>query len=221
MIYLNALAILFWQADATASATDVHWIMIFVGIMAACVLLVVIGLVVALVVVMKLVKRVEEKADSVIARAMPIVDKTKQVVEDLTPKIRSISENATQMSYTVRTKVEEYGVTAGEWNQTIKEWNRTAQDANLKARAHVAHVDRMMDSTLTQTEHLKQAVVHGVTVPVRQAAGVVAGLKAGIEKLVENFTPKKRGTASSAYRESTFTTGSGVRPIRERDDVAM
>lgn len=173
-------ALAFGQSDSGVTAHDGHWIMIFAGVMALASAMQIVVFIAAAVTASKIIKDVREVTTRVESSVMPLVKKTSDLVETLAPKVRTITENVTEISYTVRTKVDELSATVAELNQTVK-------DANLKTRAQVNHVDRMVGATLASTEEIAQTVVHGVRVPIRQVAGMLAGVRAGLERLMHNF----------------------------------
>jgi len=113
-------------------------------------------------------------------------------LEDLGPKVRSISTNVEQISYTVREKCDELG-------QTLSELNRTVADVNLKTRVHVAKVDELVTDALVTTEQVQKTVQEGIKMPVRQIAGVVAGVKAAIDTLVARSPFGKKKGYESPY----------------------
>jgi uncharacterized protein YoxC len=139
----------------------------------------------------KMMQEFKGLAHDLHGKATPIMQKTSAVIDDLGPKIRTVSENMTQISYTVREKVDEVG-------ETVSQVNRTVQETNLRTRGQVDHVDRMVSEVLTTTEDIAHTVSHGIRVPVKQVAGMIAGLRVAIETLVKNFTPKNGGGPGSA-----------------------
>jgi methyl-accepting chemotaxis protein len=100
------------------------------------------------------------------------------MLHELSPKVRSLTENAEQISYAVRTKVDELGVTVSELNETVRE-------INGRTRVQVVRVDGIVTDALVATEEISQTVQNGIRGPVRQIAGVIAGLRAGLETLIE------------------------------------
>ncbi len=78
---------------------------------------------------------------------------------------------------TVRVKVEELGVTVSELNETMRE-------INGRTRVQVRRVDGIVSDALQATEEISQTVQHGIKGPVKQIAGVIAGVRAAIETLV-------------------------------------
>ncbi len=115
----------------------------------------------------------------------PLLQKTNQLVQELGPKIHHLTENAEQISYTVRAKVDELAVTVGQLNETV-------QEVNGRTRRQVAHVDHIVSDALGAAEHVSQTVQEGIRGPLKQVVGLVAGVKAGLEKLVER-SPFTRG----------------------------
>jgi methyl-accepting chemotaxis protein len=145
-----------------------------------------IGVVISAVFAAKLLHRVNGIADVVEKRTGPMLDKTNQILNDLAPKVQSFTENAEQISYTVRTKVDELGVTVSELNETVRE-------INGRTRVQVSRVDDIVTDALVATEEISHTVQQGIKAPVRQIAGIIAGLRAGIETLIERspFKGKK------------------------------
>jgi methyl-accepting chemotaxis protein len=165
--------------------SDNHLAMIFVGIIAAALVVQAIGVVIAASFAAKLLYRVDGIANEIHDRTLPLIDKTNAIVQDLAPKIQGFTENAEQISYTVRAKVDELAV-------TVSELNATVQGINGRARMQVTRVDGIVTNALVATEEIAESVQQSIKVPVRQIAGVIAGLKAGLETLIER-SPFGRG----------------------------
>jgi uncharacterized protein YoxC len=116
-------------------------------------------------------------ANIVEQRTGPILDRTNELLRDLSPKIHTVSTNVEQISYTVRAKVGELGATVSQLNETV-------QEINGRTRAQVSRVDGIVTNALVATEEISHTVQQGIKAPVRQIAGVIAGLKAGLETLI-------------------------------------
>jgi methyl-accepting chemotaxis protein len=181
---LHSLSMVLWQsADAPAPQSERHYLIFFIGVVAFSLLVNALVTMGATIATMKTLKEVKELAHDVHSKLLPIMQKTTDVVDDLAPKIRTISENATQISYTVREKVDLVG-------ETVTQVNRTVNEANQRTRGQVDHVDRMVTEALVATEEITHTVAHGIRIPIKQVAGMIAGLRVGIDTLVKNFTPK-------------------------------
>ena len=139
---------------------------------------------------MAVVNEVKGKAMPLIASAQDLVNslspkikdvvndvspKIKDVVNDVSPKIKKISGDLVDISAMAKAKVAEIDTTVSELNG--------------KTRAQVNRLDGMVTTTLNATSDLASAVHHGITVPVREVAGVVAGVKAAMDVLVGRVKP--------------------------------
>jgi len=177
MSVANSVAMVLLQAE---SHRDVHWASIFVGIIALALVVQALGVVAVAVYAFRFLKRLEKLGDSFDQKTTPILEKTNLMLEDLSPKVRSISENMEQLSYTAREKVDELGV-------TLTQVNRTVEEINLRTRVQIARADAIVSDAMEATEDISQTVQEGIRMPLRQVMGLVAGVKAGIETLVSRF----------------------------------
>jgi methyl-accepting chemotaxis protein len=180
---LGCLALALLQDDG-ALLRNVHWLTIFVGIIAAAVAIGFLGMCVAGIKLLQLMRKGQALAERLEGKVTPMVDKTRALVEELGPKVRTIATNVEQISYTVRSKVDEFGATADEINRTVK-------DANKRTHAQVSRVDGMVSEALTSAQNVSRTV--------QQIAGIVAGVKKGVETLVER-SPFKRHVPAAEER---------------------
>ncbi len=192
---LGCLALALLQDDVVLDH-NVHLMTIFLGIVALAVVIGFLGMCVAGIKLLQLVRKVEEMAERVEGKLSPMIDKTHSLVEDLGPKIRTITTNAEQISYTVRSKVDEFGATADEINRTVK-------DANKRTQAQVSRVDGMVSEALHTAQHVSRTVQEGVRRPVQQIAGIVAGLKKGVETWVDRSPFKRHVPTEEEYGYET------------------
>ncbi len=194
---VSCLALAFLQEDAGALQHDVHLMMIFMGIIAVAVILGFLGVGVAGLMGLKLFTKLEEMAERAEGKVSPVLEKTHALVEELTPKMRTITTNVEQISYTVRTKIDEYSATADEINRTVK-------DANARTKEKVARVDGMVNEALNTAHHVSRTVQDSVRKPVQQVAGIIAAIKRGAETLVDR-SPFKRHAQSTVVVEEFRT----------------
>ncbi len=99
----------------------------------------------------------------------PIVANVRGIVEDLTPKVKTISTNAVDVSHTVRDEAKKVGHTVNE----------------VMSRTHhqAARVDDIVTDTLDGIGNATSAVQHGLSLPIRQISSIIYGIKVGVEKL--------------------------------------
>ena len=188
---LGCLALALLQDDG-GLAHNVHLMTIFLGIVAAAVVIGFLAMAVAGIQLLRLMRKAEELAERLEGKVSPMVDKTHALVEELGPKVRTITTNAEQISYTVRTKVDEFSATADELNRTVK-------DANKRTQEKVARVDGIVNEALHTAQNVSRTVQENVRRPVQQIAGIIAGLKKGIETWVDR-SPFRRQAAEEEYR---------------------
>jgi uncharacterized protein YoxC len=184
MPVLNGAAV-FLQQDAGMSRHDIHLAMIFLAIIALALVVQAIGVMVSSAFGAKLLHRVNSIADIVETKTGPILDRTNVILQDLAPKVKSVSENADHISTTVRVKVEELGATMSELNDTMRE-------INGRTRAQVRRADGIVTDALQATEEISHTVQNGIKGPVKQIAGIIAGVRAAVETLVAR-SPFGRG----------------------------
>lgn len=163
------LAGLWLQGDLNSTAGS-RWLLVFVGLVA-------VGMVVQAIVVAgmavgaaKTRKRVMEMAEELRSKVIPLIDRSHELVHEIAPKVKVITDNLEHTSHLVRTKADEFQVTA-----TV---------ANAKTRAQVERVDGMVTSVLDATTDAATMLSNAVRVPARELSGLVNGLKAGIDVLL-------------------------------------
>jgi methyl-accepting chemotaxis protein len=185
--------LMMFQANVTGlSAGDVHLMMIFMGIIALALALQGVAVLVGVGFAAKMLKKIEGLSDHFEQKTTPILVKSNALLEDLGPKIRAISTNVEEISYSVREKVDEVGEAVSEVKRTVEDINRTVQDANVRTRVQVARADDMVTEAMTTAHEVSMVVQDGIRTPVRQIAGIIAGVKAGLETLLAR-SPFGRG----------------------------
>jgi hypothetical protein len=192
MILLNSLAISFFQdaastaaSAATSTAHDMHLMRIYVLLIALALLAQACGILLVAVYAAKFLSILHSISCNVEEKALPLIARTSDLVRDLSPRITAIGTNVEQVSYTVRAKIDELG-------QTVSQLNETIADANGRTRFQVARVDGMISEALDTTEDVSRTVQRGIRIPVREIAGIIAGIKVAIETLIERSPFKKR-----------------------------
>jgi hypothetical protein len=152
------------------SGENTKLLMIFVGIVALSMLSQAIVVIFMAVGAKRAQQRVVVIAEEIRSRAMPILDKSEDLLEDAVPKIKAITENLLQTSHIVRAKAQEF--------------DGTLSDANMRTRAQVARLDGMVSTALTATGTLAAMIHQGIKTPVVEVIGLVNGVKAGIDVLM-------------------------------------
>jgi methyl-accepting chemotaxis protein len=114
-------------------------------------------------------KKLLSLADDVRLHALPVIISSNHVVQDLTPRLKVISENLEKISDMARAKSEKV--------------SGLVDDVTNRAQVQADRVDGMVKGTLDQVTHAVQAIESGVQKPLRQVNGILNGLRAGIDEL--------------------------------------
>ena len=184
-----------WQTDSINSGNS-KLLMLFVAVAAFALLAQAVIFGFMAFGALKAQKRIAGLVGELHAVAMPVLKKSHVLLEEVGPKVSEITENVKQISTIVREKVEEFEPTISAANVTLREANLTAQDANLKARGQMARVDGMITQGLNAVGELAGTLQHGIGVPLREAAAVISGVKAGLDTLLGRMKMLSAGIAS-------------------------
>jgi hypothetical protein len=114
-------------------------------------------------------KKVMVLVDDLRLHGLPAIIASRELIQDLTPKLKTITENLTVVSTTLRTGTEKVG--------------GLVEDVTDRAQVQTVRVDGMVKATLDGLTSAVQAIEHGVAVPVRQVNGILNGLRAGVDVL--------------------------------------
>jgi hypothetical protein len=126
------------------------------------------GILVALfVVVMKTTGRVEALATEVKTKALPTMETAQAMLVELRPRVNDIVANVDQSARMARAQMERL--------------DATVSDVVDRARLQVIRADELVNRTLDRVEETSDMVHRTVVSPIRQVAGVMQGLSAGLE----------------------------------------
>ena len=119
--------------------------------------------------VRRLTNRVHAITDQLQPHLLPTVATARNLVEDVSPKLKVATTNILEASHTLRRQADH--VTA------------TLDDLLAKTEAQANRVDEIVTASIDSASHATQAVQHAFSVPVRQASALFAGLKAAFDVL--------------------------------------
>jgi len=178
----NVLMMAMWQ-DSISSGNS-RLLVVFIGLVAVAMIIQAIVVVVAAISAMKMQKKVSAIADELSSVGLPflreangMIVKTRALLDEMTPALRSISEN-------VAVATENLALASGVVKAKAQEFDATMADVNQRARSQVRRVDGMVTAALTATTEIAASLRHAIQVPVREVAGVLSGLKAGLDSLL-------------------------------------
>src|SRR5271163_4447383 len=100
---------------------------------------------------MKLQGKLEKILTHVTEHALPLIERSKVMLEDLSPKIQTISENLAEISEMLKEETHNVKVSVDEVLE--------------KTRAQTARVDEMVSGTLDGISHASATIQDGIEVP--------------------------------------------------------
>ena len=126
----------------------------------------------------------------------PLVSTSRNLVEDLSPKIKHITTNLVGASDTLRKQAENVGT--------------VVNDVTARSQKQTARVDSMISGALDSIGSASAAVERGISSPLRKVNGMLAGLRAGVETLRTNqpapAVRRKTPPAAPAYSAPVYTS---------------
>ena len=117
----------------------------------------------------KLQGKLEKILTHVTEHALPLIESSKVMLQDLSPKVTAISANLVEVSDMLKHET-----------ATIKV---SVDEVLEKTRAQTARVDEMVSGTLDGISQASATIQQGVEVPLRHIHGVFNGVKAAFETL--------------------------------------
>jgi hypothetical protein len=145
-----------------------RWVVAAAVILACAAFLVQAGVAVAL---YRIAKQTQGKIVPLADRAEPILDAARGILDENRPRILEISGEAVAVAKTAR--------------QQAEQWSVVLDDAAGRARVRIAQIDETVDETVQHVEDVSGAVKGAVLRPVREANGLLAGLKAAVATYVQ------------------------------------
>jgi methyl-accepting chemotaxis protein len=129
--------------------------------------------------------RMEALAVEVKTKALPTLETAQAMLAELRPQLTVIADNLTETTHSVRSQVERM--------------DATVNDVVDRARLQIIRADELLSRTLDRVEETSDIVHNTVVSPVRQFAGLIQGVTAGIEFLLGN-RGRKNGSGREARR---------------------
>jgi methyl-accepting chemotaxis protein len=117
--------------------------------------------------------KMQARVESVSAQVEPIINTVRKLAEENAPKVSSIASRAQEIAANAK----DVSDVAREQAHHFAEVGRDLAD---RAMAQVARVDSVMDETLVKVQIAGSGVKDVIMKPVREASGVMAGLKAAV-----------------------------------------
>jgi hypothetical protein len=156
---------------------------LFIAVTAAAVVLQAAILVGMYIAVRKSSARMETIAEQIKSKALPALDTTQTMLTEVRPQLATITENLTEITNTIRAQLQRV--------------DATVNDVIDRSRLQVIRADELLTRTLDRVEETTEVVQKTVVSPVRQFAGLIQGISAGVE-----FFFASRGRRNGGGREN-------------------
>ena len=131
------------------------------------------------------------KVMRVVDEALPAISASKELLEDIGPKLKTATANLTEVSETVR--------------HEAKYVSETVDEVLAKVNTQLNRVDRIVTSTFDAVDHVTGSVEGALSSSGRRFSGVIHGVKTGVEVF---FGSKRR----SSYRDANGASSSSDEP---------
>ena len=148
-------------------------------------------------------KKLREVTERLEGAVTPLVSTSRNLVEDISPKIKHITTNLVGASDMLRKQAEHVGT--------------VVTDVTTRSQKQTARVDSMISGALDSIGSASAAVEKTIAAPLRKFNGMLAGLRAGVDTLRTNqAAPAVRRKAppaaspvtpaASVYTSAAYTT---------------
>lgn len=156
-----------------------RWVITAAVILSAISFIVMGGVAIAL---FGVVSKLRAKVEAILARAEPIIDTVKKIGEENSPKISGIASSANRIA-----------ANAADISNVAKDqahrWAEVGRDLADRSKVQIARVDTAVDDTVQQVQNAGANVKETVMKPVREANGILSGIKAGVSAYVQGRKP--------------------------------
>jgi methyl-accepting chemotaxis protein len=146
------------------------------------------------VVMYRVMSKMQARTGGMIERMEPLVDTVKKLADENAPKLSGIATRAREIADNAR----DISDVARDQAHRFAEVGRDIAD---KTKAQVARVDAVVDETVDQVHHAGNNVREVVMKPVREASGVLAGVKAAVSAYAQG---KRSGVNDVTQDEEMF-----------------
>jgi hypothetical protein len=121
-------------------------------------------------------KKVDEISTTAKEVGIPVLESTRELLKDISPKVKVAAQNLMEVSETAK----EVGNTARAQSAQMAV---ALNDVLQRASVQVDRVDEMVTGTLSSVAHATSVLQRAVSGPARQVGAVLNGLRAGFDVL--------------------------------------
>jgi len=119
----------------------------------------------------KAITKVTELVDEAREHLSPVLATSRSLLEDVSPKIKVITSNLTEVSATIR--------------HQSTHINSAVDEIVDRSRNQAARVDGIVSGTLDGINNATASIQEGISTPVRKVTGFVNGVRAALDVLLQ------------------------------------
>ena len=147
-----------------------NWLIVFVAVTSVAVVIQM-GILAGMFLTMRRSSaRMEALAEEMKAKALPVMEKTHEMLTELRPQLNSVMGNITHSSNLLRGH--------------MTRLDATVHDVLDRTRLQVIRADEMVSRTMDRVEETTEIVQDTVMSPVRQLSGLIHGVTVGLQFLM-------------------------------------
>jgi hypothetical protein len=189
--------------------TNPNLLTIFIAITSFAVLLQACILLAILIALLKTAKLVKTATEDLKVTVIPVIHTTRELLEKISPQIQTVSQGVAELTEMVHRQSSGVKV--------------TAVDIMDKVGKQADRLDSMVTTGLNAVEKAGMTLESAVAVPVRQANGIAAAIKAVVQTY-RNFEPRRGSVRNAAehaqaVRSAGFATPEYAEPGYSRAPV--
>ena len=158
--------------------SETFWLMIFVGLTAVALFGQFIVMLVAYFLVRKNIKTVQDEISEVRSTVMPMINRSKELLEKVAPKVESVATDVADMAQSAR--------------EQTAHIRFTADEVLARVYRQTSRVDNMITNVADGMEHAGTVVADSDTKPVRQVSAILAAAKAFLGVLATGRRPDRQ-----------------------------
>lgn len=156
---------------------NVSWVYILFTALVAVGVLLQAGVLVGMLIAMKAaLNRMEKLAKLAEDQAIPLMQTSRKLLDDVSPKLKTAAQNVMEVSENVKEVSQKLRSEADHVNGAV-------DDLLKKTEVQAARVDEMITGTLNSIAHATATLQRAVGAPVRQVSAIFSGLRAGFGAL--------------------------------------
>lgn len=143
--------------------------LILIAVVVAAMLLQSIVLIAVAVAMGKAARAAKEQIDEIHSAAMPIIEKSRALVDMLTPKVEKASDDVASLLHTLRVQTDDL--------------QSAANEMIARVRGQASRLDTLTTSLLDGVDRATNFMADAVSKPARQISAILASIKAAVETL--------------------------------------